>query len=174
MEAYVLLWHFVFFLKQTFSSWSLRCASAISVSVRGYILSSSFESMSSSHQFFETVIQHCFWQLLFLTIVVWKLSAVWLTLGSYSSHETAPTTVLCMPFIWTISSPYSSSNNLHCYTWSVVKPRASLMRFVWSVNTFMFWPHSIPLNSFKVSTIASSSILVTLYLRCASGEFPTE
>jgi hypothetical protein len=40
------------------------------------------------------------------------------------------------------------------------------MRFARSVYTFMDWPHSIPLNSFKVLTMASSSILVTLYLHC--------
>ncbi len=70
-----------------------------------------------------------------------------------------------------ILGPCSSSNNLHRYTWSGVKLRTSLMRFVWSVNIFMFWPHSIPLNSFSVLTMASSSILVTLYLRCVLESF---
>ncbi len=67
--------------------------------------------------------------------------------------------------------PYSSSNNLHWYTRSKVMPRASIMRLTWSVYIFMDWPHSIPLNSFKVSTMASSSIMVTLYLRCVEESF---
>ena len=45
------------------------------------------------------------------------------------------------------------------------------MRFLWSVYTFIGWPHSIPLNSFNISTMASSSILVTLYLHCAGESF---
>ncbi len=35
----------------------------------------------------------------------------------------------------------------------------------------MVWPHSIPLNSLKVSNMASSSILVTLYLHCSVESF---
>ncbi len=35
----------------------------------------------------------------------------------------------------------------------------------------MDWPHSIPLNSFKVLTMASSSILVTLFLHCLVESF---
>ena len=118
-DTYVLCGIVGFFLKLAFISRSLRCASAISVKVRGYSSSSSLgcaktrfqsscllvyesrlsESMSSSHQFFETVAQCCLIRLLLLTFVVWKLSAVLLTLGSYSNRETASATVLCMPLI---------------------------------------------------------------------------
>jgi hypothetical protein len=78
---------------------------------------------------------------------------------------------LNLSFYRMISGPYSSSSNLHWYTRLEVKPRVSLMRFVRSVNPFMFWPHSIPLAFFNVSTMANSSILVTLYLRCVSESF---
>ena len=128
-------------------------------------------SMSSLHHCFKTIIQLCLWLLLFLTFVMWKLSAVWLILGSYSSQETVSAMVLCMPLIQTILGLYSLNNNLHQYTQSEVKPRASLIRFAWSVNTVICWPHSISLNSFNVSTMASSSILVMLYLRCVAESF---
>jgi hypothetical protein len=44
---------------------------------------------------------------------------------------------------------YSSRSNLNWYTLLGAKPRASLVRFLWSVKTLIDCPHSIPLNSFS-------------------------
>ncbi len=49
-----------------------------------------------------------------------KVTLSCLTLGSYSSHEIASATVLCMPLILTISGPNSSSCNFNRYIWSEV------------------------------------------------------
>ncbi len=54
---------------------------------------------------------------------------------------------------------------------SEVRPRASLVRFLWSIKTLISCPHSIPLNSFSVSTMAKSSISVTLYFCCILNSF---
>ncbi len=71
----------------------------------------------------------------------------------------------------TISGPYSLSINLHRNTRSEVSPSASHVRFLWLVQTLMHWTHSILLNSLSVFTMASSSILVTLYFCCCTDSF---
>ena len=46
-----------------------------------------------------------------------------------------------------------------------------VLRAPWPNDTFIGWPHSIPLYSFSVSTMATSSILLTLFLHCAGESF---
>ena len=64
---------------------------------------------------------------------------------------------------------YSSKSNLHQYTLSEVNPRASVVRFLWSVLTLIDCLHSMPLNSFSVSTMARSLISVTISIEPFQG-----
>ncbi len=75
-------------------------------------------------------------------------------------------TVLWIPFIYIILGAYSSRSNLHWYTLSEVRTRASLVRLLRLAKTLIDFPHSIPLNSFGVSTMARSSIVIMLYFCC--------
>ncbi len=70
-----------------------------------------------------------------------------------------------------ISGAYFSQSNCQWYTLSEVRTRASLVRLLWSVKTLISCPHIILLNSFSVSTIARSSISVTLYFCCVFDSF---
>ena len=64
---------------------------------------------------------------------------------------------------------YSSKSNLHQCTLSEVNPRASVVRFLWSVLTLIDCLHSMPLNSFSVSTMARSLISVTISIEPFQG-----
>ncbi len=88
---------------------------------------------------------------------------VGLSFGLWSSQETVSATVLWIPLIYNISGAYSTKINLHWYTLLEVKPRVSLVRFLWSAKTVIDFSHCIPLNSFSVLTMARSSILGPLY-----------
>ncbi len=75
------------------------------------------------------------------------------------------------PFYIYYFGAYSSKSNRQWYTLSEVRPRATLVRFLWSVKTLISCPYNIPLNSFNVSTMARSSISVTLYFCCILDSF---
>ena len=77
-------------------------------------------------------------------------------------NKRAYATVLCILFIKMILVPNSLSINFQGYTLLEVNPSAFSVRFLWSLLTIICWPLSISLNSFSVSELASSSILVTL------------
>ena len=64
-----------------------------------------------------------------IRIVICEYSPAELSVGLYSRCDVASATVLCIPLIQTILGAYSSSSNLHRYTLSEVKPKASLVRF---------------------------------------------
>ncbi len=72
-----------------------------------------------------------------LTFIIKYLSALPLTLGSYSSRAIVSALVLCICFWYRQPwAKYFTSCNLNCYQ-LVVMPRISHMRFfcLWSVNT---------------------------------------
>jgi hypothetical protein len=109
--------------------------------VRGYISSSSLQLTNTwfkwtllvllwllvslyPRQCFEKVF-HFWWAKSFVDTpcVAWLYSLDKFSLGLYSSRDIASATVLCVPFMYTISGAYSSNSNLHRLTkakiWSI-------------------------------------------------------
>ncbi len=139
-------------LKRCFWDTLARWAAAISSVVRGYISSSSLRFINTSfmwkqwacvgtlssryhHQWCANDFHQCALNSSGSTpSIAWVYSLVLLSLGSYSSCKIAFATVLWIPFICIISGAYySSKSNRQWYTLSEVSPRASLVRFFWSV-----------------------------------------
>ena len=73
------------------------------------------------------------------------------------------------PLIYSISGPYYSIISIHINTLSVLK--LLHVMFLLLVYILIFWPSDIVLNSFRVSTILSSSSSVTVYYFGASVSF---